>query len=111
MTRATSMLKIEATHRAGNALTVALIGSVQGEYLAELEELVQRAASDRRRLSFDLWQVRLVDREAVRFLASAIARGVRLVGCPAYLREWLRTESRTTTRGLDLGSREPGRHS
>jgi hypothetical protein len=33
--------------------------------------------------------VRLVDREAVRFLASCEARGIRLTSCPPYIREWI----------------------
>jgi len=88
------MLKIQTTHHADNGLTVALIGTIGREYLGELEDVVGRAARDRQRLSFDLSQVRLVDREAVGFLASAMERGARLAGCPAYLREWLRLESR-----------------
>jgi ABC-type transporter Mla MlaB component len=86
------MLKIQATRETGADRTVALIGTIQTEYLAELEDVVRRAARDRRRLSFDLSQVRLVDRDAVRFLVSAVERQVRLTGCPTYLREWLRSE-------------------
>jgi hypothetical protein len=56
--------------------------------------LVRRAARDRRRLAFDLSQVRLVDREALAFFVSSEGRGVRLTGCPAYLREWLKSENR-----------------
>src|SRR5512133_1880144 len=91
------MLKIQPTHQALNELTVALIGTVKGEYLPELEALVRRAAEDGRRLSFDLSQVRLVDRDAVWFLAAAVEGGVRLLDCPAYLRQWLRSESRART--------------
>ena len=94
------MLKIESGVDSATDLTVALIGTIGGEYLDELEEMVQRAARERRRLSLDLSEVRLVDREAVRFLASAVARRVRLTGCPAYLREWLKSEARAIVVGL-----------
>jgi ABC-type transporter Mla MlaB component len=88
------MLKIEATHETATDLTVALIGTIESEYLPELDEVVQRAARDHRRLSFDLSQVRLVDREALAFFVSGEGRGVRLADCPAYLREWFRSEDR-----------------
>jgi hypothetical protein len=87
------MLKIQTTRQTGNDVTVAIIGTIGREYLGELERVIERASRDRGRLSFDLSQVRLVDREAVGYLASARDRGVRLVGCPAYLREWLRLEA------------------
>lgn len=88
------MLKIESAGESTTELTFALIGTIGREYLDDLEEMVRRAVRDHRRLSFDLSQVRLVDREAVRFLASAIERRVCLTGCPAYLREWLKSETR-----------------
>jgi anti-anti-sigma regulatory factor len=88
------MLKIEATRETETILEVALAGSIEGEYLPELEELVRRAARDRRRLSFDLSQVRMVDRETVAFFASGNGRRARLTGCPTYLRRWLESESR-----------------
>jgi hypothetical protein len=88
------MLRIEATRETDDDRTIALTGTIGGEHLPELEDVVERAAGDRRRLSFDLSQVRLADREAVRFLTWAVERHVRLVGCPAYLREWLRSEAK-----------------
>ena len=36
--------------------------------------------------------VKLVDREAVSFLAPCEASGIRLENCPAYVREWIRHE-------------------
>ena len=86
------MLKIESTAETAGTVTVALIGSIAGEHLPELEEVVQRASRDHRRLSFDLSQVRLVDREVVAFFVAGEGRHARLTGCPAYLREWLKAE-------------------
>lgn len=88
------MLKIEATLETATDVTVALIGTVEAEYLAELEAVVRRAAGSRRRLSFDLSQVRLVDREALAFFVAGEGRHARLSGCPPYLREWLKSENR-----------------
>lgn len=40
-------------------------------------------------IAFDLQEVRLVDREAVRFLADCETRGIKLKNCPSYVREWI----------------------
>ena len=93
------VLRIQATRQTGTELTVALIGTVRREYIPELDDVVRRAAQESRRLSLDLSQVRLVDRDIVAFLASAVEQHVRLTGCPAYLREWLRAEARSTQAG------------
>jgi|WetSurMetagenome_2_1015567.scaffolds.fasta_scaffold276770_1 hypothetical protein len=98
------MLKIEATHETPGAITIALSGTIGGEYLLQLGEIARQAAAARRRLSIDLSQVRLVDREAVRFLACAVEQGVRLVACPSWLQEWLRSEARDGNRHEQAGS-------
>ena len=51
---------------------------------------------DAGRLTLDLDEVRLVDRESVRFLASCEARGIQLKNCPFYIREWIETGRVTT---------------
>ena len=38
----------------------------------------------------DLEEVTLVDREAVKFLATLDSRGVGLRNCPGFIREWMR---------------------
>jgi len=38
----------------------------------------------------DLGEVTLVDREAIKFLATLDARGVGLRNCPGFIREWMR---------------------
>jgi hypothetical protein len=40
--------------------------------------------------ALDLVEVTLVDREAVKFLATLDARGVGLRNCPGFIREWMR---------------------
>ena len=88
------MLKIETASPTAAHLTVTLIGNIFGEYLPELEHVVQDAAHSGRSVAFDLSQIGLVDREAVRFFATGEGRWARLVGCPGYLREWLKSEGR-----------------
>ena len=41
-------------------------------------------------VALDLEEVTLVDREAVKFLATLDARGVGLRNCPGFIREWMR---------------------
>ena len=37
----------------------------------------------------DLTEVSLVDVDVVQFLLRCEVQGIRLVGCPAYIREWM----------------------
>jgi hypothetical protein len=46
----------------------------------------------------DLKDVKLVDREAVRFLAQAEANGATLRNCRAFIREWIVQERNATRR-------------
>ena len=81
------MLKIQRSIKAGN-VSFALSGRIETQHLAELKRLIDEDAQ-RGAITLDLREVRLVDREAVEFLARSEANGVRLRNCPAYLREWI----------------------
>jgi ABC-type transporter Mla MlaB component len=83
------MLKIQRSTKANN-VRFALSGRIEREHLAELQRLIDEDAQ-RGAITLDLREVRLVDREAVEFLAHCEANGVRLRNCPAYLREWIAT--------------------
>jgi len=83
------MLKIQRSMKARN-VRFALSGRIEREHLAELQRLIDEEAQ-RGAITLDLREVRLVDREAVEFLACCEANGVRLRNCPAYLREWITT--------------------
>ena len=71
-----------------------LSGTLDGASLPEMERLAGECVSSGGSVVVDLSNVRLVDREAVRFFSSGAGRRVKIVGCPAYLREWLRSEGR-----------------
>lgn len=88
------MLKIETSSRNAAELTVVLSGRIGREYLPELERVVREGLAAHRRISFDLQHVSLVDRDAVDFLATGVARGVQLRACPSYLRAWLASVGR-----------------
>jgi hypothetical protein len=62
---------------------------MEAEQVAELKKLFDCGY---RSIILDLWDVRLADRDAVRFLRSCEAEGVKLENCPAYVREWMDRE-------------------
>jgi hypothetical protein len=81
------MLRIERSTR-GNHVVFALSGRIDLEDVAELQRLLQSEGKDHS-LVLDLVDVRLVNRDAVRFLADCQADGTRLENCPGYIREWI----------------------
>jgi predicted metal-binding protein len=66
-----------------------LSGRMEAEQVPELKELFDR---DYRNIILDLRDVRLADRDAVRFLRGCEADGMNLENCPAYIREWMDRE-------------------
>ena len=66
-----------------------LSGRMEAEQVTELKKLFDR---DYQNIILDLRDVRLADRDAVRFLRGCQAEGVRLENCPAYVREWMDRE-------------------
>jgi len=68
-----------------------LTGRIQAEQVSELQTLVKSDLPDHS-LVLDLKEVKLVDRDAVRFLAEIEAQGAKLRNCSAYVREWISQE-------------------
>ena len=66
-----------------------LSGRMNAEETAELKALFDR---DYRSIVLDLREVRLVDRDAVKFLRDCETGGMKLENCPAYIREWMERE-------------------
>jgi hypothetical protein len=66
-----------------------LSGRMEGAQVPELKELFDR---DYRNIILDLRDVRLADRDAVKFLRSCERDGMKLENCPAYVREWMDRE-------------------
>jgi hypothetical protein len=81
-------LRIERSVRQG-FMIFALSGRMKAEEVAELKALF---ATDRRSIVLDLRDVRLADRDAVKFLRDCEADGTKLENCPAYVREWMERE-------------------
>ena len=82
--------KIEQSVRSG-LTTLVLSGSLAEEEMAELER-VFGPRSDYESVIVDLKDLRLVNRAAVKFLARCEADGLEIENCPAYIREWIRSE-------------------
>ena len=59
------------------------------EEVAELKALFD---ADYRTIVLDLRDVRLADRDAVKFLRECEADGMKVENCPAYVREWMDRE-------------------
>lgn len=76
-----------------------LTGRIQAEQVQELLALL-RFESPVYEIVLDLEQVKLVDRDAVLFLALIEARGVELRNCSAFIRKWVNQESQ-------IGSADP----
>jgi ABC-type transporter Mla MlaB component len=85
------MLKVRKSVDMGRT-TFVLSGRIEQLHLTELEELIEADAhlADR---AIDLGEVKLVDREAVAFLAACEAAGIELKNCPSYVRVWIDTRS------------------
>lgn len=81
-------LRIERSER--QRLTVlTLSGRMEAAQIPELKDLFDR---DYRNIILDLRDVRLADRDSVRFLRGCQADGTKLENCPAYVREWMDRE-------------------
>lgn len=68
-----------------------LTGRIQAEDIPELLSLL-RSESPGHPLLMDLTDVKLVDRDAVLFLALSEGGGAKLRNCSAYIREWITQE-------------------
>jgi hypothetical protein len=66
-----------------------LSGRMEAEHVVELKELFH---SDYPNVILDLRELRLADRDAVKFLRSCERDGMKLENCPAYVREWMDRE-------------------
>lgn len=90
------MLKIRRSSDGG---VFSLIGRIGVEDIVELQRLLRLEPAGGG-MVLDLEDVTLVHREAVQFLAQCEAEGMKLDGCPAYIRNWIDTGT-SRSRGTD----------
>jgi len=82
-------------HRTANGEVVLKVsGRIEAENLADLKMSLQ-SETDGRRIVLDLRDLTLVDRDAVTYLAKCETEGVKVIDCPAYIREWIARERKT----------------
>ena len=84
----TMTLRIERSVRQG-IIVFTLSGRMKAEQVAGLKTIFD---ADYRTIVLDLRDVRLADRDAVKFLRNCERDGVKLENCPAYVREWMDSE-------------------
>ncbi len=82
------MIRIEISE-GRNLVTLALSGRIQGEDLSELKRVTESYSKP---VVLDLTGVKLVDRDAVRFLANLETDNATITNCPPYIREWMHRE-------------------
>jgi anti-anti-sigma regulatory factor len=69
-----------------DSITLGLSGHVSLETLSEIERLV---AGGHKQVVLDLSEVTLLDRDAAVFFGEELSRGVELVNCPPYIKDWI----------------------
>jgi len=84
------VLKIDSSAD-GKFIVLRLSGRIQSEHVEQLKAEMEGVA----RVALDLEDVKLVDRDAVRFLSVCEANGTELRHCSPYIREWIAREKNT----------------
>jgi ABC-type transporter Mla MlaB component len=87
------MLRIDVHHGDSQTVRVALTGDLCADRITELRSVIGEVSRSAERVALDLSGLRRVDLEGVRFLVANGTRATILVGCPAYVREWMRCEA------------------
>lgn len=82
------MIRIETSERR-DLVTLALSGRIQAEDLPELKRVMESYSKP---VVLDLTGVKLIDRDAVRFLAKLETDNATITNCPRYIREWILRE-------------------
>ena len=75
----------------GKYVVLRLSGRIQSEHVEQLKAEIEGIAG----VVLDLEDVKLVDRDAVRFLGVCEVNGTELRHCSPYIREWIAKEKNT----------------
>ena len=81
---------------------------LSGEFrIAHLEQVKSETECCESPVVLDLEEVDLIDVEGVRFLNACEAKGISVLHCSSYIREWMLQEQRTTSgRVTKVGGRK-----
>ena len=82
------VLKIEQFSD-GFRQTFVLSGRIESSNVQQLKAQID---GNEKEVVLDLAQVRIVDRDAVRFLADCERKGIELRDCPPFVRAWILSE-------------------
>jgi len=85
-------VKIAAPSSETDPVTLAVVGSLRAESLAELEKALDRARVTLRPIRIDLSELTLIDRNSLQFLAAQKRRNIQLINCPEYIEPWIYRE-------------------
>ena len=86
------MLKVTRVTEAGSTRVI-VSGRIGAPQLPDLRRFLEAEPASTAVL--DLTEVSLVDVEVVQLLLRCEVQGLRLVGCPAYIRAWMVCERRS----------------
>lgn len=86
------MVKIATQNSETGPVTLAVVGSLNVDGLAELETALERARVTLRPIRIDLSELTLVDRNSLQFLAAQRRRNIQLINCPEYIEPWIYRE-------------------
>jgi hypothetical protein len=78
--------KVERLVEVGQLVLLQVSGHLQEVHVNLIEKLIERETDQ---VVLDLAEIKLVDREAVKFLAAWVGRGIELRNCPEFIREWM----------------------
>jgi hypothetical protein len=81
-------LRIDQRSQQGRTV-LKLIGQIHSE---DLEDFKAQTLAAGPGMAFDLEELTLVDVGVVRYLGECERRGVELLNCPPYIREWIKRE-------------------
>lgn len=87
------MFKIEKVAE-GDTTVLRLVGRINAGHLAELSKLI---ADTEPTVEVDLSEVTLVDVDVIRFLGDQERRGLHVLKCSRYVREWIQREETANT--------------
>jgi hypothetical protein len=89
------MWKVQTLYEDKASITLSLSGRLQ---CAQVKELRPFLENENRKITLDLREVDIVDRETVAFLSDCAVDGVELMNCPLYIEQWIAKERASKSR-------------
>ena len=86
------MLKITKENE-GGLIRVMLCGRFKGEFVSEIEKVIDEDPDKAKQITIDLANVTFVDRTAMEFLCHAKSRKIQIENIPAYVIRWIAQET------------------